>query len=116
MPRWIIEKDYIDGTAPRDLAGREAPEYPHYAPTTGTLKPGNVTPAIVRMIAPGAAVEAITDETHPLRFIVADDDGNVYFEGRAMDHVFGPLDFVGESYGCTMIAYLDNRTGKWELL
>lgn len=116
MPRWIIEKDYIDGTAPRDLVGREAPEYPHYAPTTGTLKPGNVTPLIVRTPILTQEDAPVTDESHPYRFIVADDDGNVYFEGRASDHVFGPLDFVGESYGCTMIAYLDNRTGKWELL
>ena len=47
-------------------------------------------------------------------FRLLDDDGNVYFRGF-QDPVnfdeFAPLDWYGESYGCTELQYKED--GKW---
>ena len=49
------------------------------------------------------------------KFRLYDDDGELYFEGASSDSSnFDPLDYFGESYGCTDIKYYEN--GKWESL
>lgn len=41
-------------------------------------------------------------DTEGKRFIMADDDGNVYFEGRVLEgHEEEPLEMQGRAYGCT---------------
>lgn len=48
-----------------------------------------------------------TEPTHEFRLL--DSDGVIYFSGFSTDNetegLFAPLDYFGESYGCTDIAY-----------
>lgn len=54
------------------------------------------------------------------QFRCCDDDGTIYFWGVATtnddDRAFQPLEFVGESYGCTYIEYKNETTHNWEML
>jgi hypothetical protein len=50
----------------------------------------------------------------PFEFRLLDDDGNVYYVGRANDQDFDPLDWAKGYAGCTEIQF---RNGKqWETL
>ena len=47
------------------------------------------------------------------RFRMRDDDGELYYEGRAHEETFEPLECFGTpNVGCTTIEYL--RGGRWE--
>jgi len=49
------------------------------------------------------------------RFRLLDDDGIVYYEGKATaDTDFEPLDWAAANAGCTEIQYLEQ--GRWEIL
>lgn len=50
------------------------------------------------------------------RFRMYDDDGNLYYEGRANDICFDPIDDFGEpNAGCTRIDFR-NEEGTWQTL
>ena len=54
------------------------------------------------------------------RFRLLDDDQTPYFYGwsttASTEAAFWPLDEVGAAYGCTIIEYRDERTGKYREL
>jgi len=52
---------------------------------------------------------------HKFAFRLFDDDKALYFTGySALDSDFVPLDYYGDSYGCTEIQYKVN--GRWTTL
>jgi hypothetical protein len=52
---------------------------------------------------------------YPYEFQLRDADGETYFVGRSNDGSnLGPMDEIGESYGCTFIYYKDKH-GRFEL-
>jgi hypothetical protein len=48
----------------------------------------------------------------PFEFRLLDDDGNVYYVGRASDIDFNPLDWAKEFAGCTEIQFWDGDVWK----
>jgi hypothetical protein len=48
----------------------------------------------------------------PFEFRLLDDDGNVYYVGRASDIDFNPLDWAKEFAGCTEIQFKDGDVWK----
>ena len=57
-----------------------------------------------------------TEPTHEFRLL--DSDGVIYFSGFSTDNetegLFDPLDYFGESYGCTDIQY--KFKNKWTIV
>jgi hypothetical protein len=51
------------------------------------------------------------------KFLMYDDDGVLYYEGRAKEVGFEPLDNFGTpNSGCTSIKFLNPKTDEWEVL
>ena len=67
-------------------------------------------------------VDLMLDYEHKMihRFKIYDDDGELYYEGRATnqsyENAFEPLDWAMANAGCTEIKYQNNETKKWETL
>lgn len=51
------------------------------------------------------------------QFSLYDGDDQLLLTGVCTDNSsFDPMDDMQDSYGCTRIDYLDQRTGTWEML
>lgn len=107
VARWLITQDYIS-----DPSG----DLPKFNPQKGGVHGLAAKPSKeVSIWGPRTATKP-DPKNLPLQFILADDDGNVYYRGIANDNAdFQPLDmYAGPNDGATMIAYL--RGGKWDVL
>ena len=89
MP-WIIDKDHVG---------------------EHTAKPGTNLNA-VGLTGPGGYKGDSRELT--VKFRMRDDDNELYYEGRAHEEYFGPLDDFGTpNAGATTIQYLDEK-GEWK--
>jgi hypothetical protein len=94
---WIITRDRICHIAEGERSA------------VGTCGPRGISPELLERLKCG---EGVT-------FRLFDDDGEHYYSGRiiADDPAFQPLDDFGAGWaGCTMIAYRNKETRKWETL
>ena len=89
---WRIDQDRIEGTQPPEpgLPIWTSQGFPH------------------ELMAEKGMVQL------PIRFLLLDDDGKVYFSGRMATADFEPLDDFGRGFGCTELRY--NEKGEWKVL
>lgn len=106
---WLITHDFVSA-----LSG--GGDLPQFNPQAGGVRALAASPSKeVSIWGPRNATKP-DPKNLPLDFIIADDDGNVYYRGLADEQAeFQPLDmYAGPNDGATMIAY--RRSGKWEVL
>lgn len=102
---WIILTDYIS-----------TDNQPQFEPRSGMVRGGlRAGGKDVAIWGPRDAAKP-NPETLPHEFIIADDDGVVYYRGVAKSNSsFAPLDMYGyPNDGATMIAYREGST--WHVL
>ena len=103
---WLIQRDY-EAVADNRL--------PQLNPRTGNVEGLNLPFKHVDIFGPRMSEPPNRSEL-PLLFVIADDDGNIYYYGAANEKAeFEPLDMYGRpNAGATMIAY--KRGTKWDVL